>query len=176
MLKKIFIATALLGCAASAFSASNRPDGYVTICKTGQTCSVSSSTNVAFGASGKFVYKILSGSFSCSVATFGSDPIPSKSVKECSIPASGSGGTTSSSSSSTSSSGGGSGGGSGSITGATCTANGSVSVSSTIKVTSGVYDGGCKVFNATSALGDGSQSESQKPVFRVENGATLKRN
>ncbi|WP_062058725.1 pectate lyase [Cellvibrio sp. OA-2007] len=174
MLKKIFIATALLGCAASAFSASNRPDGYVTICKTGQTCSVSGSTNVAFGASGKFVYKILSGSFSCSVATFGSDPIPSKSVKECSIPASGSGGTTSSSSSSTSSSGGGSGGGSGSITGATCTANGSVSVSSTIKVTSGVYDGGCKVFNATSALGDGSQSESQKPVFRVENGATLK--
>ena len=41
-------------------------------------------------------------------------------------------------------------------------------------VSSGTYDGGCKVFNATSALGDGSQSEGQKPVFRVENGATLK--
>lgn len=174
MLKKFLITTALLGCAASAFSASNRPDGYVTICKIGQTCSVSGSTNVAFGASGTFVYKILSGSFSCSVATFGSDPIPSKSVKECSIPASGSGGTTSSSPSTSSSGSTSSGGNSSSITGATCTANGSVSVSTTIKVTSGVYDGGCKVFTATSALGDGSQAEGQSPVFRVENGATLK--
>ena len=270
MLKKIFITTALLGCAASAFSASNRPDGYTTICKVGQTCSVSGSTNVAFGAAGQFVYKILSGSFSCSVATFGSDPIPSKSVKECSIPSSGSGGTGGGSSSSTPSTGsvnvsasagngsaslswsgisnadaievyqdtdsnpegrvriaslsgsatsysatnlsngttyyfwvkyrladgnwynsnagsatpsGGSNGGSssssggnsGSITGATCGSGGStVNVSSTIIVSSGTYDGGCKVFNATSALGSGSQSEGQKPVFRVENGATLK--
>lgn len=176
MLKKIFITTALLGCAASAFSASNRPDGYVTICKSGQTCSVSGSTNVAFGAADKFVYKILSGSFSCSVATFGSDPNPSKSVKECSIPSSGSGGTTSSSpSTSSSGSNSSSGGSSGSITGATCGSGGStVNVSSTIIVSSGTYDGGCKVFNATSALGDGSQSEGQKPVFRVENGATLK--
>lgn len=267
MLKKIFITTALLGCAASAFSASNRPDGYITICKIGQTCSVSGSTNVAFGASGKFVYKILSGSFSCSVATFGSDPIPSKSVKECSIASgSGTGGGSSSSTPSNSSSitlnvsggngtaalnwsnpsnvnalevyqdtdsnpegrvriaslsssattysatrlnngttyyfwlkyrltdgnwynsnaasatpsgsnGGGSSsssGNSGSITGATCSPGSTVNVSSTIIVSSGVYDGGCKVFNATSALGDGSQSEGQKPVFRVENGATLK--
>ena len=270
MLKKIFITTALLGCAASAFSASNRPDGYTTICKVGQTCSVSGSTNVAFGAAGQFVYKILSGSFSCSVATFGSDPIPSKSVKECSIPSSGSGGTGGGSSSSTPSTGsvnvsasagngsaslswsgisnadaievyqdtdsnpegrvriaslsgsatsysatnlsngttyyfwvkyrladgnwynsnagsatpsGGSNGGSssssggnsGSITGATCGSGAStVNVSSTIIVSSGTYDGGCKVFNATSALGSGSQSEGQKPVFRVENGATLK--
>ncbi|MEN0037154.1 MAG: pectate lyase [Cellvibrio sp.] len=177
MLKKILVTTALLGCAASAFSASNRPDGYTTICKTGQTCSVSGSTNVAFGAADKFVYKILSGSFSCSVATFGSDPNPSKSVKECSIPKSGSGGTTSSSPS-TSSSGSNSssgGGNSGSITGATCGSGGTtVNVSSTIIVSSGTYDGGCKVFNATSALGSGSQSEGQKPVFRVENGATLK--
>ena len=179
MLKKVFITTALLGCAASAFSASNRPDGYVTICKVGETCTVSSATNVAFGAADKFVYKVLSGSFSCSVSTFGSDPIPSKSVKECSIPKSGSGGTTTSSSSSkpTSSSGSNSSSGgnnNGSITGATCTANGSVTVSSTIRVSSGTYDGGCKVFTATSALGDGSQKEGQKPVFIVENGATLK--
>lgn len=178
MYKKILIATTLLGCAASALSASNRPEGYTTICKIGQTCSVSSATNVAFGAADKFVYKVLSGSFSCSVATFGSDPNPSKSVKECSIPKSGSGGTTSStpagSSGSTSSSGS-TGGSSGGITGSTCGSGGStVNVSSTIVVSSGVYDGGCKVFNATSALGDGSQSESQKPVFRVENGATLK--
>ncbi len=176
MLKNLFITTALLGCAASAFSASNRPEGYVTICKIGETCSVSSATNVAFGAADKFVYKILSGSFSCSVATFGSDPNPSKSVKECSIPTSGSGGTTSSTpSSSGSNSSSGSGGSTGSITGATCGSGGStVNVSATIVVSSGTYDGGCKVFNATSALGDGSQSESQKPVFRVENGATLK--
>ena len=263
MLKKIIFASALLGCASSALAASNRPDGYVTICKSGETCSVSSSTNVAFGASDQFVYKILSGSFSCSVATFGSDPIPSKSNKECSIPKSGSGTGGGSSSSAPSSggsltlntsagngsvslswsnpsnvnalevyqdtdsdpagrvriaslstgttsytatgltngstyyfwvkyrltdgiwyssnvasgkpSGSSSGGGnSGSITGATCTANGSVSVSSTIRVSSGTYDGGCKVFTATSALGDGSQAEGQKPVFIVENGATLK--
>lgn len=178
MFKKILITTALLGCATSAFSASNRPDGYVTICKIGETCSVSGATNVAFGAADKFVYKILSGNFSCSVATFGSDPNPSKSVKECSIPKSGSGGTTSSTPSSSSgntSSSGNNGGGSGGITGATCGSGGStVNVSSTIIVSSGTYDGGCKVFNATSALGDGSQGEGQKPVFRVENGATLK--
>jgi pectate lyase C len=180
MLKKIFITTALIGCAASAFSATNRPDGYVTICKIGQTCSVTKSTNVAFGASGKFVYKVLNGSFSCSVATFGSDPIPSKSVKECSIPSGSSGGTTSSSSSSSSTGGGGTssstggGGSSGSITGATCSNGSTTSVASTIRVTSGTYDGGCRVFNATSALGDGSQSEGQDPVFRVENGATLR--
>lgn len=34
----------------------------------------------------------------------------------------------------------------------------------------GTYDGGCKTFNPTSALGDGSQSESQKPAFRIEGG------
>ncbi|MCE3253080.1 MAG: pel3C [Cellvibrio sp.] len=182
MLKKILFTTALLGCATSAFSATNRPDGYVTICKVGQTCSVSGSTNVAFGAAGAFVYKILSGSFSCSVATFGSDPIPSKSVKECSIPKNGSGGGTSSSStggnnsssSTSSSSSSSSDGGGGGITGATCTPNGAVTVSSTIRVSSGTYDGGCKVFTATTALGDGSQKEGQKPVFIVEGGATLK--
>ncbi len=62
----------------------------------------------------------------------------------------------------------------GGITGASCVSTGSVSVSETIRVTSGVYDGKCQTFNPTSALGDGSQDESQKPVFRVENGATLK--
>jgi len=78
----------------SSFSqaATNRPDGYETICKTGESCSVSQSTNVAFGAAGQFVYKVLDGTFSCSVDTFGSDPNPDKSVKECSIPADGSSG------------------------------------------------------------------------------------
>lgn len=64
--------------------------------------------------------------------------------------------------------------GGGSITGASCVSTGSVTVSATIRVTSGVYDGQCRTFNPTSALGDGGQGEGQKPVFRVENGATLR--
>ncbi|OZG70364.1 hypothetical protein BTA51_26345 [Hahella sp. CCB-MM4] len=67
-------------------AATNRPDGYSTICKTNDICSVGQTTKVAFGASRKFVYKVLSGSFSCSAGTFGSDPIPTKSIKECSVP------------------------------------------------------------------------------------------
>lgn len=66
-------------------AATNRPDGFTTICTIGQTCSVNGTQTVAFGASGQFVYRQLSGSFTCDVATFGSDPIPSKTVKECSI-------------------------------------------------------------------------------------------
>ncbi len=58
--------------------------------------------------------------------------------------------------------------------GSNCVSTGSVTVSSTIVVTSGVYDGNCKTFNPTSALGDGGQAEGQKPVFRIENGTTLK--
>jgi len=73
-------------------AATNRPDGYTTICKSDETCSVSQSTNVAFGAAGLFVYKVLNGTFVCSVDTFGSDPNPDKSVKECSIPSDGSSG------------------------------------------------------------------------------------
>lgn len=62
-----------------------------------------------------------------------------------------------------------------SITGASCPTDGVlVTVNETIRVTSGVYDGGCRRFNAGPGLGDGSQSEGQKPVFRVENGATLR--
>lgn len=72
-------------------AATNRPANYTTICAIGETCSVSTPTNVAFGAAGVFVYKVLNGTFSCSVATFGSDPIPSKAAKECSIPTSGTG-------------------------------------------------------------------------------------
>ena len=58
--------------------------------------------------------------------------------------------------------------------GSNCKSTGSQSVSETIRVSGGVFDGKCKTFNPTSALGDGSQNESQKPVFRLENGATLK--
>ena len=58
--------------------------------------------------------------------------------------------------------------------GSNCKSTGSQTVSETIRVNGGVFDGKCKTFNPTSALGDGSQNESQKPVFRLENGATLK--
>ncbi|MET0357530.1 MAG: pectate lyase [Cellvibrio sp.] len=103
MLKKIMISALLIGVSATALAA-NRPSGYTTICKIGATCSVSQSTNVAFGADDRFVYKVLSGTFSCSVATFGSDPASDKSVKECSIPTSGSGTSSTSSVKSSSSS------------------------------------------------------------------------
>ncbi len=76
-----------------------------------------------------------------------------------------SGGSSSSSSSS---------GGGGTITGATCTSTGSQSITATIRVTSGTYDGGCRTYNPSGDLGDGSQSEGQDPAFRVENGATLR--
>lgn len=67
------------------------------------------------------------------------------------------------------------GSGGGSITGSSCGTGGAqTTVNATIRVTSGTYDGGCGRFNAGSALGDGSQDEGQSPVFRVENGATLR--
>jgi len=68
--------------AASAFAA-NRPAGYVTICKEGQTCSVAGITTVAFGRGDQFIYKTLNSSFSCSQATFGSRVEGGKN--ECSI-------------------------------------------------------------------------------------------
>ena len=103
MYKKLLMAAAVLSLPVTADAAANRPKNYKTICKTGQTCSVSSNTRVAFGASGKFVYKNLSGSFSCSVNTFGKDPLPSKKRKECSIPKNSSGGQSSGSSNNNSS-------------------------------------------------------------------------
>jgi pectate lyase C len=64
-------------------------------------------------------------------------------------------------------------GDSGEITGASCSPNGSVSVSSTIRVGAGeTYDGQCRVHNVT--FGDGSQDENQDPVIRVEDGGTVR--
>jgi pectate lyase C len=173
MSRKLLAGAVLVVVATPAFSATNRPDGYTTICRIPETCSVSQSTNVAFGAAGQFVFKVLNGTFTCTVATFGSDPIPSKSVKECSVP---SGSSTPPPTNPpptnppptnpppT-----------GSITGSSCNTSGTqTTVNETIRVTSGSFDGGCRRFNAGSALGDGSQDEGQDPVFRVENGATLR--
>jgi pectate lyase C len=51
---------------------------------------------------------------------------------------------------------------------------GSTTVDATIVVGAGeTYDGECKRFIAGPGVGDGSQSENQDPVFRVEDGATL---
>lgn len=49
-------------------------------------------------------------------------------------------------------------------------------VNSTIIVKAGeTFDGGGKTYVANpNTLGDGSQAENQKPIFRLENGATLK--
>jgi pectate lyase C len=83
--------------------------------------------------------------------------------------------TNSNAASVTPSGGGGGGGGGGAITGATCASSGSVTVTATIRVTSGTYDGGCRTYNPTSDLGTGDDDEGQDPAFRVENGATLTR-
>ncbi|WP_220504812.1 pectate lyase [Microbispora sp. H13382] len=51
--------------------------------------------------------------------------------------------------------------------------NGQQAVGATINV-SGTFDGGMKRYYGTGALGSGSQSESQPPVFKLANGAVLK--
>lgn len=51
--------------------------------------------------------------------------------------------------------------------------NGQQAVTSTISV-SGTVDGGMKRYYASGAMGDGGQSESQKPIFELANGATLR--
>jgi len=69
-----------------AAQAANRPTGYVTICNEGKTCSVSATTNVAFGRADQFFYKSLNGSFVCSEATFGGRV--AGGTNECSVPGS----------------------------------------------------------------------------------------
>jgi hypothetical protein len=57
----------------------------------------------------------------------------------------------------------------GTPTGAWPTSAGSVSISGTVSV-SGTFDGGMKTY---CCIGDGSQSESQDPMFEIANGGTL---
>jgi pectate lyase len=59
--------------------------------------------------------------------------------------------------------------GSGTPTGAWPSSAGSVSISGTVSV-SGTFDGGMKTY---CCIGDGSQSESQDPMFEIANGGTL---
>jgi len=79
----LLLALGLSAITSSAFAA-NRPSGYTTICHDGQTCSVSAGTNVAFGRADHFFFKVLSGSFVCSEATFGGRI--AGGVNECSVP------------------------------------------------------------------------------------------
>jgi len=59
------------------------------------------------------------------------------------------------------------------VANAQCTPTQTITVNATI-VVNGTFDGGCRRYRAGSALGDGSQAEGQKPVFRVNNGSTLR--
>jgi hypothetical protein len=60
-------------------------------------------------------------------------------------------------------------GGSGTPTGSWPSSAGSVSISGTVSV-SGTFDGGMKTY---CCIGDGSQDESQDPMFEIANGGTL---
>ncbi|SMF11831.1 Carbohydrate binding module (family 6) [Alteromonadaceae bacterium Bs31] len=87
---------------------------------------------------------------------------PNAKAASCSGSSSSSGSSTSSSSSGSSSS-----GGNGNY-GSSCNGGSTTTVSSTIRVEDGgTFDGGCKTYNGGGSLGDGSQSESQDPIFRV---------
>ncbi len=177
-------------------SAANRPAGYTTLCTEGKTCSVASTTNVAFGRADKFTYKQLSGSFVCSEATFGAGSKVAGGNNECSVPSSsasssaassaGSSSSKASSSSSSkasssSSSKASSSSGSGLSSNVTISAwpgcpayatpSDTVPNTGTIVVPAGTtYDGGGKRFQ----LSNSGQSETQPPVFQLEEGATLR--
>jgi pectate lyase-like protein len=150
--------------AAGAVSAANRPSGYTTICNENHTCSVSASTNVAFGRADQFFFKVLSGSFACTQTTFGGRI--AGGVNECSVP-------------------------SGSVPpdpdpdptptptpdlgfypGCAMPSNvQTVQLPATQVVAAGqVFDGGNKRYN----LSGGSQSEGQPPVFDVQEGGTVR--
>lgn len=63
----------------------------------------------------------------------------------------------------------------GEITGSSCTPGNAQVVNETIVIEDGsTFDGQCQTYTAGSGLGDGSQDEGQDPVFRVENGSTLR--
>src|SRR6185295_16080836 len=63
------------------------------------------------------------------------------------------------------------------ITGATCVSTGTVAVTSTIVITAGTYDGGCRTYVPGPGMDVNSHSETvaaKSVLFRVENGAKLR--
>lgn len=148
---------------ASVAFAANRPSGFTTICNENQTCSVAANTNVAFGRADHFIFRVLSGSFVCSQATFGGRT--AGGVNECSVPT-----------------------GSAPPPGDPgndppspdvgffpgCpkpTPTATVQLTQTQVVGAGqVFDGGNRRYN----LSGGSQSEGQPPVFEVMDGGSVR--
>jgi pectate lyase len=158
----LLLALAALGAASTVFAA-NRPSGYTTICNEGRTCSVPASTNVAFGRADQFRFRVLSGSFQCSEATFGGRT--AGGVNECSAPS----GTVPPSNPPPS----------GPPTpdlgfypGCAMPTNPqTVQLSATQVVAAGqVFDGGNRRYN----LSGGGQGEGQPPVFDVQEGGTVR--
>jgi len=114
------------------------------------------------------------GSVSASTRTFNATGLSNGTTYYFWIKNTVNGSATNSNAASATPAGSGGGGGGGAITGATCSSTGSVTVTATILVSGGTYDGGCRTYNPTSALGDGGQVEDQDPAFRVENNGLLR--
>lgn len=86
-ISSLSISFVLFYVAAGSGYAADRPAGYITLCTTSNTyCSLSNiRTNVAFGRNNHFIYKVLTGEFSCDPTTFGVS-ITGNEVYECSVP------------------------------------------------------------------------------------------
>ncbi|HSD36396.1 MAG TPA: pectate lyase [Rhodocyclaceae bacterium] len=156
-----------LVCLSQGAEAANRPKGWVTICKEGASCSVAANTNVAFGRADQFIYKVLSGSFVCSAATFGSKI--AGGVNECSIASAASSASSAPSSSSSSKSSSSSSTPSSSSSSTSSSSSSSATACKPGSITGTVDCGGITV--GTSCDG---QSESQQAVFNLADGAVLK--
>ncbi|HYJ41075.1 MAG TPA: hypothetical protein VEW08_09805, partial [Steroidobacteraceae bacterium] len=70
MIRKAFIAAALLAFAGGANAATDYPSGYTKCAKDGETCTFSGTRSVAYGKSGTFVYANLTGPITCSASLF----------------------------------------------------------------------------------------------------------
>lgn len=151
---------------ATAALAANRPAGYTTLCSENKTCSVPANTNVAFGRADRFVYKVLTGSFICSEATFGGRA--SGGVNECSAPSDVAPNPNPNPNPNPTPPSGDLGHYPGC---AMPTPVETVQLSATRVVAPGeVFDGGNRRYN----LSGGSQSEGQPPVFDVQEGGTVR--
>lgn len=85
MMKQLLLG-ALLALTGLTAQAANRPAGYTTLCSEGKTCSLATSTRVAYGRADQFTYKTLAGSFVCGEVTFGVGTKIAGGTNECSIP------------------------------------------------------------------------------------------
>ncbi|MES1262964.1 MAG: hypothetical protein ABUL69_01330, partial [Peristeroidobacter soli] len=70
MIRKAFIAAALLAFAGGAQAATDYPSGYTKCAKEGETCSFTGTRSVAYGKAGTFVYANITGPFTCAASRF----------------------------------------------------------------------------------------------------------